>query len=179
MIAATTYRTARREFFAAPAAPAGGARPQGRGRGRGFGLSASLPTGPSVGLSVGLVVGVAAAAAQTTVPVPTPVPSGQQVYLQEVLLDDAPSALWVRFRFVAPGIGRNAGDIGYDVSAVDMDHLCTNLALPYLTERGLRPARVVISLADRELPFGVSDPEATQFFEAYRAQGERCIWEEF
>lgn len=163
MIAATSYRTARRAFSVAPAAPAGGAHPSGRGRGRGFGVAA------------GIALGATAAAAQGAVPVP----SGQEIHLQEVLLDDTPGELWVRFRFVAPGIGRNAGDIGYDVSAVDMDHLCTHLALPYLAERGLKAARVVISLSDHNVPFGATDRTATQFFEAYRPENTRCIWEEF
>ena len=36
---------------------------------------------------------------------------------------------------------------------------------------------IVISLADRVTEFGVSDPEATQFFEAFRLSNDTCIWE--
>ena len=39
------------------------------------------------------------------------VPSGQMVTLQEVLLDDAPGELWVRFRFLAPEITRDGGSV--------------------------------------------------------------------
>ncbi len=112
-------------------------------------------------------------------PVPVEVPSGQGITLNEVLLDDTPGALWVRFRFVAPGISRSGGTVSYDVAAADMDHLCDQVALPYLDAHAIEPARVVISLSDRPVDFGTQDPEATQFFEAYGLGNERCILEEF
>ena len=107
------------------------------------------------------------------------VPSGQAVTLNEVLIDDQPGEIWVRFRFIAPDIARQGGTVSYDIAAPDMDHLCENLVLPYLQEYALTPARVVISLSDRAVPFGAAAPEATQFFEAYRPETSRCIWEEF
>ena len=107
------------------------------------------------------------------------VPSGQTVTLAEVLSDENPGALWVRFRFLAPEIARENGKVAPDEAAADMDWLCTNLVLPYLIRHGLSPARVVISLSDRAVPFGVADPTATQFFESYRPVDGRCIWEEF
>ncbi|MEP2717433.1 DUF6497 family protein [Pseudophaeobacter sp.] len=118
--------------------------------------------------------------------VPVTVPSGQQVLLSEVLLDDSPGALWARFRFVAPGISRQAEALGdasevldFEKSAADMDHLCDSLALDYLRQHDLNPKMVVISFSDRPVEFGAQDPEATQFFEAYRPDQERCIWEAF
>ncbi|WP_342726789.1 DUF6497 family protein [Ruegeria marina] len=108
-----------------------------------------------------------------------PVPSGQPVELADVLLDDNPGELWVRFRFLAPKIGGQAGQIGYDVAAIDMAHLCEILAVPYVETRGITPARVVISMSDRPVDFGTAQPGATQYFEAYRLQDSRCIWEEF
>lgn len=110
---------------------------------------------------------------------PLAVPSGQTVTLAEVLSDENPGALWVRFRFLAPEIARENGKVAPDEAAADMDWLCTNLVLPYLIRHGLSPARVVISLSDRAVPFGVADPTATQFFESYRPVDGRCIWEEF
>lgn len=110
---------------------------------------------------------------------PFPVPSGQNVTLTEVLLDEAPGELWARFRFVAPEITRKTGSVSYDLAGPDMDHLCDALALPYLASHAIAPARVVISLMDRPVIFGAQDPAATQFFETYRPQGARCIWEEF
>ncbi|OED50294.1 hypothetical protein AB838_02830 [Rhodobacteraceae bacterium (ex Bugula neritina AB1)] len=163
MIRSSRYQTARASG-AAPAAPAGGAW---SARGRSCGYLAAIP----------FAFCVAAAAAE-----PVPVPSGQTVTLAEVLLDDAPGQsgeTWARFRFLAPQIARATGTVGYDLAAPDMDHLCGALALPYLAEHGLTAARVVISLSDRMVPFGVQDPEATQFFEAYRPEGAACIWEAF
>lgn len=106
-----------------------------------------------------------------------PVPSGQPVELRNVLLDTNPGELWVRFRFVAPKIGSTVGRITYDIAVVDMAHLCEVLAVPYVAQHDLEPARVVISFSDRPIDFGVSSPEATQFFEAYRLEQSRCIWE--
>ncbi len=107
---------------------------------------------------------------------PLPLPSGGEVFLHEVLIDDLSGQTWVRFRFVAPGIGRaGTEDGGYD----DMSYLCDEFALSYLSARDLAPDRVVISLADRVVPFGSSDPEATQYFGSFRIQDDRCIWEEY
>lgn len=110
---------------------------------------------------------------------PVTVPSGQKVALQEVLLDEAPGALWARFRFLAPAIARDGGTVDYGQAGADMDHLCAALALDYLKQHGISPARVVISLSDRAVEFGAPAPDATQFFEAYRPEDGVCIWEEF
>ena len=40
-----------------------------------------------------------------------------------------------------------------------------------LLQLGPQPSQIVISLADRPVPFGQPDPEATQFFEAFRPEG--------
>ncbi|MCG7519257.1 DUF6497 family protein [Ruegeria sp. Ofav3-42] len=106
-----------------------------------------------------------------------PVPSGQPVHLSDVLLDNNPGELWVRFRFIAPKIGSTVGRIGYDVASADMEHLCQTLAVAYVAKHELDPARVVISLSDRPIEFGRASPDATQFFEAYRLEQSRCIWE--
>lgn len=106
-----------------------------------------------------------------------PVPSGQPVELINVLLDNNPGELWVRFRFVAPKIGSTAGRITYDIAVIDMEHLCQTLAVPYVAQHALEPARVVISFSDRLVEFGTSEPDATQFFEAYRLEQSKCIWE--
>ncbi|NRB17357.1 MAG: hypothetical protein HRU33_07215 [Rhodobacteraceae bacterium] len=159
MIRFSQDRTARASGVA-PAAPAGGAQVIG-GRGCGYLLGLLLCASPLLAES------------------PFPVPSGQNVTLSEVLLDETPGELWVRFRFVAPAITRDSGSVDYDQAAPDMDHLCDALALPYLEIHAITPARVVISLMDRPVAFGAQDPAATQFFESYRPAGLRCIWEEF
>ncbi|MEK0164010.1 DUF6497 family protein [Phaeobacter sp. JH20_36] len=127
------------------------------------------------GVSVLLALGAAAQAGS----LPIDLPSGQEVDLHEVLLDDSTGELWVRFRFLAPQIARDAALISYEQAAPDMDHLCQTLVLAYLHQHGLEPVRVVISLSDREVPFGAADAAATQFFESYRPEGDSCIWEAF
>lgn len=60
-----------------------------------------------------------------------------------------------------------------------MQKLCDDVAVPYLVDNSISPARIVVSLSDRLVPFGQPDPEATQFFELYSLQDGSCIWEEF
>lgn len=155
------YRTARATCNA-PAALAGGASPQGRCRGCGLWLAFTVFFAP-------------AALADMAVSVP----SGQGVALHEVLVDTNPGETWLRFRFVAPAIARSGGSVTYDNASVDMDHLCGAVSIPYLAEHGLSPARIVVSMSDRAVPFGATDPDATQYFEAYRVENDTCIWEEF
>lgn len=108
-----------------------------------------------------------------------PVPSGQIVTLNEVLIDEEPGETWVRFRFVAPEIARPAGTVDSEIASSDMDHLCEALVVPYVQDYALQPKRVVISMSDRPVAFGDADPGVVQFFEAYRLENTRCIWEGF
>lgn len=105
------------------------------------------------------------------------VPSGQPVDLQEVLIDDLGDEVWLRFRFVAPKISRD--DAMAEANARDMLHLCEETALSYISDFELSGDVIVVSLADRPTEFGVADPDATQFFEAFRAENGSCIWEGF
>lgn len=164
MMRRRSFRLAR-VSCAAPAAPAGGAFPQGKGRGCGI-----------IPLVVAALPLFCASPVGATV---IEVPSGQPVTLSEVLLDEAPGALWIRFRFVAPDIAQGGGRMDPTVAAGDMDHLCTALALPYIAHHALTPARVVISLSDRPVEFGATDAEATQFFESYTPRDGACVWEEY
>lgn len=105
------------------------------------------------------------------------VPSGQPVELHEVLVDEVGTETWLRFRFVAPQIAREGGSITYVDAEPDMQHLCDKLALPYIDQYALSGDVIVISLSDRPTEFGQADPDATQFFDAYRPDGASCIWE--
>ena len=109
-----------------------------------------------------------------------PVPSGQDVtYLDMIANQPGTAGLTYRFRFVAPAIAREGGTVAAEDAAPDMDFLCVSYALPRLAVIGPEPAQVVISLSDRPVEFGTPTPEATQFFEAYRIEGDLCIWEGF
>ena len=122
----------------------------------------------------GTLAGAAMAGAEET-PV---VPSGQALYLQESLYETRADASRVlRLRYVMPAIAQVP--LGYDRLQADFPYLCTEVALPTLAETGETVAQVIISLADRETPFGEPAPEATQFFEAFGVENGTCIWEGF
>jgi hypothetical protein len=108
------------------------------------------------------------------------VPSGQSVTLQEVLWNvPGPDGLTARFRFLAPQIARNGGTVSFETASADMAWLCQNFAIDRISTLGPAPQQVIISLADRDIPFGQTDEEATQFFDAYRIEDGKCVWEAF
>jgi hypothetical protein len=105
------------------------------------------------------------------------VPSGQAVSFVEVIRDArGPSGLTYRFRFLAPGIG---GEVPFEAASADMLYLCQTYALPRIAGSVPQPRQIVVSMDDRPVQFGVPAPEATQFFEAYRPEGETCVPELF
>lgn len=107
------------------------------------------------------------------------VPSGQQVSLHEVLVDAQDDITYLRFRFLAPRIAAGEDKISFDVAGDDMMHLCQTLALPYIAQYALEGDRIVVSFMDRITEFGVPDPQATQYFESFRAENGTCIWDDF
>lgn len=144
-----------RGFAMRPALSAGGARKRGRG---------------GCGVAVALLSGGAEARAQS-------LPSGQSVDLQDVIIEEISGRTIVRFRFLAPAIARDGGTVQFAQAERDMELLCEAVALPYLSDHAIPAQSVVISLADREVEFGVANPEATQFFEAYSVEDGICVWE--
>lgn len=107
------------------------------------------------------------------------VPSGQPVSLIDVILNEpGPAGSTMRVRFLAPEIAPNAS-ISFETAVIDMAALCDSYALPRATEATPSPDQVIISLADRIVPFGQTDPEATQYFEAYRIDDGTCVWDMF
>ncbi len=107
------------------------------------------------------------------------VPSGQSITLHEVLVDAQTDQTWLRFRFLAPQIGRGEGQVPYEIAGEDMLHLCDTLAVPYMAEYALTADKIVISFMDRITEFGQPDPDATQYFESFRTENGACIWDEF
>jgi hypothetical protein len=101
-------------------------------------------------------------------------PSGRTVQVLDVITN-APGAAGAtaRFRFVVPGL-QAADDWGPEMQA-----LCDTYALPRIDGMVPAPQQIVITLADRALPFGEAAPDAVQFFEAYRPENGACIWEMF
>ncbi|SIS56932.1 DUF6497 family protein [Phaeovulum vinaykumarii] len=70
-----------------------------------------------------------------------------------------------------------AGMAGADPLLADLTWLCDTQALPALAGGGPQPAQIIISVADRPVPFGAPNPEAVQVFEAFRPENGRCVWE--
>lgn len=110
---------------------------------------------------------------------PVAMPSGLEAELREVLLDEQADGMWTRFRFLAPQLQGGASGVDFEAVGPDLEYLCNRLAIPYLKDSELEPVRIVISLADRMVEFGASDPEATQVFESYILKNDTCIWEPF
>ncbi len=103
-------------------------------------------------------------------------PSGLSAELREVLLEDVSGEAWARFRFVTPGI--KDGAVSYFEAQNDFPVLCTDLALPYLAENAIEASKIMISLSDRFVEFGTSDPDATPACSAIHHENGDCIWEE-
>ena len=107
------------------------------------------------------------------------VPSGTEVHWIDTITDtQGPDGLTLRFRFLAPGIGGRQ-PLDPEMASMDMDALCKDFALPRISDMGPQPAQVVISLSDRVVPFGETDEEAVQFFQAYSIVDGACDWEMF
>ncbi|WP_254054605.1 DUF6497 family protein [Roseovarius sp. EL26] len=105
-------------------------------------------------------------------------PSGIEVYLQEMLWDRPAGGLAYRFRFVSPDFTEGKTELG-SVQA-DLDYLCDSYALPRVAVVvGPKPSQIIVSLADQPSEFGVFDAEVVQVFEAYRIEGDACVWEAF
>lgn len=132
------------------------------------------------GMSAVLLATLATPTAAARAEGPIVVPSGQEVVWIETISDaQGPMGLTIRFRFLAPAIAAEGGTVTPEAALEDMAYLCDTFALPRLSEMGPQPAEIVISMADRPLPFGVAEPEATQYFEAYRPEAGACIWEAY
>ena len=106
-------------------------------------------------------------------------PSGQTVELHEVVVEEFSGQTVARFRFIAPAIARTGGTVRFTDAELDMAELCEAVALPYVADHAVPAQSVVISLSDRVVEFGSSDPDATQFFDAFRVENSTCIWEGF
>ena len=103
-----------------------------------------------------------------------------EVSQAEVLTDIVDGEDWLRLRLVMPRLDpRRADALTYEDVVPLFEAICRDTVLPYLDNHGLQPRRIVISLADRYVRFGETDPKATQFFEQFRPEGGACIWDEF
>ncbi|MCG7493115.1 DUF6497 family protein [Thalassobius sp. Cn5-15] len=98
------------------------------------------------------------------------------------LLDQRIEALYdggalARYRFVAPALAEK--ELQYDSVADDFAYLCESFALPDLAAKQADVAQIIISFSSAELEFGDTAPDIVQFFEAFRVENDRCIWEAY
>ncbi len=109
------------------------------------------------------------------------VPSGQEISFLDVIRgEESAAGTAIRYRFLAPGIARNKGNVVFSQAEEDMAALCQDYVLPWIVVApGEMPDQIIIVLSDREVEFGVADPDATQYFEAYRPEDGACFWEGF
>ena len=104
-------------------------------------------------------------------------PSGLEAALLEGFVELQPDgARWGRFRYVMPALAEGAD---FDAVQQDFSALCEGQALPMLEAAGETVALVVVSLMDKPMEFGQSDPGTVQYFESFVIRDGRCIWEEF
>ena len=108
------------------------------------------------------------------------VPSGQGVTLQEVIVDQpsAGTAIY-RFRFLAPAIARKGGTMDFEASIGDMQQLCDGYAVQQIMAPMPTATQVIIAFSDMALPFGETNPKATQFFIAFSIVDSLCVLEPY
>lgn len=126
------------------------------------------------------VAAVAALAAPALAEGAIALPSGRAVTLHDVIWGEpGPAGLTVRFRFLEPDLAGVIAATPYDALEADMQALCEGFALKRIANTGPQPSQIVVSISDRPVTFGEADPDAAQIFEAYRPEGDTCIWEPF
>jgi len=131
-------------------------------------------------LALGVALGAAALPAAGGAAEAIGLPSGRSVtFLDSIWGQPGPAGLTVRFRFLEPDLGVRIDAMSYDEQEADMRFLCETYALSRIANTGPQPSQVIVSIADRPTEFGAPDPEARQVFEAYRPEGETCVWEGF
>jgi hypothetical protein len=105
-------------------------------------------------------------------------PSGLDATLMEGFVEVQPDgARWARFRYVMPALA--APETGFDQVQADFVTLCEAQARPMLQQAGEEVALIIVSLMDKPMEFGQSDPGTVQYFESFAIRDDRCIWEEF
>lgn len=108
---------------------------------------------------------------------PGPLPSGQEVsFFDQVAETQNDGETWLILRYLAPRIAREGGDLSYADVSEDLDLLCDIDGIKTAKELG-GIDQIVITLMDRPMERGASDPDATMFIGAYLPGEEGCIWQ--
>lgn len=108
------------------------------------------------------------------------VPSGQPVVLWQVLWERVEGqGTQAILRFIAPEVARDGGSVGFEAAQGDLDWLCETHGLPVASLPYARSDSIVVTLMDRAVPRGVTDPDVTQYFGLYRVEDAECVAEDF
>ncbi|MGR3571705.1 DUF6497 family protein [Brevirhabdus sp.] len=111
------------------------------------------------------------------------VPSGQPVELLEAVVEEHEQEAWLILRYLAPQIVRDGGGgngFDHEASAPDLDYLCNSEGVREFDARARQGAQihqVVVTMLNRPLERGTSDPDVIQFNEAYRVEDGACMME--
>ncbi len=107
------------------------------------------------------------------------VPSAQSLSKIEFLYEPHPEdgENWLVLRFLAPGISRETGTVSREESRPDMDYICANIGLKVATDMGGNIDLIMVSLVDKNIKRGESNPDVTQYFTLYRIADSKCVWE--
>lgn len=120
-----------------------------------------------------LALGASAAAAEE-------LPSGQALVLWEIVWERVQGAgTQAVLRFIAPGVARDGGAVDAEGAMLDMDWLCRTHGVPIVALPAAQSDVVVVTLMDRPVPRGATDPEATQYFATYRVEGGDCLPQDY
>ncbi len=99
-------------------------------------------------------------------------------YLDTV--QNAPATgLVYRFRFVAPGIAGTAAPWPKTRRRPTWRRCATASRSRGIASTGPQPNQIVISFSRPAGAVRRAGPEATQFFDAYRIEAGKCVWELF
>ena len=104
------------------------------------------------------------------------VPSNQPIKVLEYLSDMDAIGTVLRARYLAPTL---TGSDDIDAVLDDMAVLCESDAISIRETMDPAPTRIIVSLSSEPVDFGASVSDVTQYFEAYRVEDGRCIWELF
>jgi Family of unknown function (DUF6497) len=102
------------------------------------------------------------------------VPSGRELRLIDIITNaPGPDGATARFRFLAPGLSPDQ----LDAASKDMQAVCDSFAVSRIDGMVPAPQQIIISFAGAAVPFGEAAPDVVQFFESYRVEDGKCIWE--
>lgn len=82
----------------------------------------------------------------------------------------------MRLRYVSGQLSDDQA-FGFDRIEQDFSHLCDQFGLTARGRSAPKAGQIIISLASVPTAFGETAPEVVQYFDSFRVENNRCIWE--